>query len=53
VDSGGSASIFNGSTWSSPTTIDDGGLSSVSCPTASFCVAVDGDLHFIDRCELD
>ena len=30
--------------WSSPTLVDSGGggLSSVSCPTVKFCVAVDG-----------
>ena len=34
---------YNGSSWSSPVSIDPsgGGLSSLSCPTASFCVAAD------------
>lgn len=35
--------IYNGVTWSVPHPIDDVGLiSSISCPSPSFCVAVDG-----------
>jgi hypothetical protein len=50
VDYNGNALTYNGSSWSSPDQIDpgladldeiDGWLSSVSCPTASFCTAVD------------
>jgi len=44
----GNAIVYNGSSWSAPTAIDHeeegpGVLNSVSCPTASFCVAVDDD----------
>jgi len=42
VDNQAYAFIYNGSSWSSPEEIDPGNqLFSVSCPTASFCVAVD------------
>ena len=42
VDNGGNAFTFNGSTWSSPKSIDPNGYpNSVSCPSASFCAAVD------------
>ena len=42
VDGYGNAFTYNGSTWSSPKSIDAGNtLESVSCPTASFCAAVD------------
>jgi hypothetical protein len=38
----GTASRWNGSAWSTPVVIvPGGGLSSVSCPSAGFCVAVD------------
>ena len=43
VDEYGYALNFNGSTWSSPLSVDPKGiLSSVSCPTTTFCAAVDG-----------
>ena len=40
---GSDAVSYNGSRWSSPVSIDPAGgsLESVSCPTQSFCVAVD------------
>jgi hypothetical protein len=41
VDGGGHAITYDGSGWSSPTSIDTVGLTAVSCPSASFCVAVD------------
>ena len=42
VDSIGNVLTFNGTSWSSPTSIDPGnGLNSVSCASASFCAAVD------------
>jgi len=41
-DFSGNATIYNGSTWSSPTLIDSTrNIESVSCPTNSFCLAVD------------
>jgi hypothetical protein len=44
VDSNGNALTFNGSTWSAPTSIDGGRrLTSVSCPSSSFCAAVDSN----------
>ena len=42
--SGSKAAIFNGTRWSAPVTIDTGSLglvSSLSCASASFCVAAD------------
>jgi hypothetical protein len=49
VDDAGNALIWNGKSWSSPTSIDPynpttglgGDLLSVSCASASFCAAVD------------
>jgi len=42
VDRSGAVSRFNGSTWSTPQTIDaTTSLTAVSCPTATFCVATD------------
>ncbi len=43
VGNAGNALTFDGTTWSTPTSIDpDGrGLSSVSCPSTTFCAAVD------------
>ncbi len=42
VDEDGNALSYNGTTWSSPTSIDNGsGLTSVSCASSSFCMAVD------------
>ena len=38
----GEVVTYDGTSWSTPSTIDAHGLASVSCPTASFCVAVDG-----------
>jgi hypothetical protein len=41
-DFSGNATIYNGSTWSSPTIVDiNRYLQSVSCATSTFCVAVD------------
>jgi hypothetical protein len=43
VDRHGRALTYNGSTWSAPSQIDaEGDLASLSCPSASFCVAVGG-----------
>ena len=44
VGHNGSGAVFDGSSWSTPASIDPNGqsLSSVSCPSSSFCVAVDG-----------
>jgi hypothetical protein len=43
---GGSAIMFNGSTWSAPETIDSQGADTyVSCPSEMFCLAVDKDGH--------
>jgi hypothetical protein len=42
VDAAGKALTFDGSSWSDPVNIDGPNhLSSVSCPSVSFCVAVD------------
>jgi hypothetical protein len=41
VDGSGNAITYNGSSWSKPDSIDPTPLFSVSCPTASFCIAVD------------
>jgi hypothetical protein len=44
VDSEGNAVSYDGSSWTAPTAIDspsNGGLQSVSCPSANFCVAAD------------
>ena len=45
VDSNGNALSYDGSAWSAPANVDSagGGLTSLSCPTASFCMAVDGN----------
>jgi hypothetical protein len=51
VDHSGRAVTYNGSTWSAPVRIDaSGGLASVSCPSTSFCAAVDwfGDILTYD-----
>jgi hypothetical protein len=40
VDLVGNAETYNGTSWSAPTKIADR-LNAVSCPTSSFCVAVD------------
>jgi hypothetical protein len=42
VDQEGNAVPYDGS-WSGPTNIDAAGLTGVSCATATFCQAVDGD----------
>jgi hypothetical protein len=51
IDRKGNALTFNGSTWSAPVNADPNGLTMgeggiswpvVSCPTSSFCAAVDG-----------
>jgi hypothetical protein len=43
VDNVGNALTWNGTSWSQPVSIDPntGSLPSVSCPSATFCVAVD------------
>jgi hypothetical protein len=42
--------VYNGASWSQPRTIDlDGNVTSVSCPDASFCVAVDGSGNVLTR----
>ena len=41
MDDAGNVLTYNGDAWSSPTSVDQATLSSVSCPTASFCAAVD------------
>ena len=43
MDWSGNALTYNGSSWSSPKSIDasENGLRSLSCPTTSFCAAVD------------
>jgi hypothetical protein len=54
VDNNGSAVTWNGTTWSSPQTVDSNSgttsqgtiMNAVSCPSASFCVAVDGNGAF-------
>jgi len=45
LDSIGNAMTYNGSTWNTPTSIDNSvrGTESVSCASSSFCVAVDSD----------
>jgi hypothetical protein len=44
VDGSGDAFTYNGTAWSSADPIDAGGsLSSVSCPSAEFCIAVDSN----------
>jgi hypothetical protein len=44
VDQQGNALTWNGSTWSAPLDIDPGfSLTSVSCTSSTFCVAVDDD----------
>ena len=35
------SSAFNGGVWTNPMLLGSGGLSSVSCPSSSFCTAVD------------
>ena len=43
MDNGSDAFTFNGTSWSPATAIDPGHeLSTVSCPSARFCAAVDG-----------
>jgi hypothetical protein len=47
---GGHAYTFNGTTWSGATLIDatgGGGFTAVSCPTATFCTAVDNTGHAV------
>jgi hypothetical protein len=41
VDYSGNVLTYNGSSWSSPKSIDTKGPRSISCPTRSFCAAVD------------
>jgi hypothetical protein len=49
VDLRGNAVTYNGRTWSPPLGIDlgGGGITSVSCPTAKFCAAVDRSFHAV------
>ncbi|HET7173643.1 MAG TPA: hypothetical protein VFI30_05130 [Nocardioidaceae bacterium] len=42
VDDAGAAVTFNGHTWSAPTNVVVGSLVAVSCPSATFCLAIDG-----------
>lgn len=48
--SGGSATTYNGTAWTTPATLHDPGVQAVSCPTATFCVATDatGDVLTYD-----
>jgi len=39
IDAVGNAIRFDGTTWTTPVLVDPGGLSGVSCPSSSFCVA--------------
>jgi hypothetical protein len=39
-DNGGNALIYNGSSWSAPDQITEGGSLYMSCPSSTFCVAV-------------
>jgi hypothetical protein len=39
------ARTFNGDAWSDPVEIYPGGLIAISCPSASFCIALDGQGH--------
>jgi hypothetical protein len=42
VDNSGAVIIYSGGTWSDPVSIDSGSeLTGVSCPSSTFCVAVD------------
>ena len=41
-DNGGAVLTYNGSLWSAPNQITEGGDLNVSCPTTTFCVAVGG-----------
>jgi hypothetical protein len=40
--SSGSIYYYNGRKWSAPTALDSHGIVSISCPSRSFCVALDG-----------
>jgi hypothetical protein len=40
VDWGGNTLTYNGSSWTAPANLDGNALTSVSCPSASFCAAV-------------
>ncbi len=43
VDSAGRVFSYNGKSWSTPVTIDrEGALTQVSCPSESYCVALEG-----------
>ena len=50
MDYDGNVLTYDGSSWSSPDNIDAGKrfLYSVSCPTTSFCVAVDDARRRLD-----
>ena len=43
MDGAGSVLTYNGATWSSPVSVDSGagGLIAVSCPSTTFCEAID------------
>jgi hypothetical protein len=45
TDDGGNVITYNGSAWSSLMSLDpiEGGVGSISCPTARYCVAVDAE----------
>ena len=42
MKSSGSIYYYDGGKWSPPTALDSDGIRSISCPSRSFCVAVDG-----------
>jgi hypothetical protein len=43
VDRQGAASIWDGTSWSTPIDIDANSLTGVSCPSSSFCLAADNE----------
>jgi hypothetical protein len=48
INHGGTVSVYNGTSWSTPLQVDNHlGLSAVSCPTVKFCVAVDRDGRYL------
>lgn len=50
VSSSGDVSTFDGTTWTVPGEIDpNGDLTSVSCPSTTFCLAVDDSNHAVSR----
>ncbi len=48
VDRSGGASDFNGTSWSTPVTIDaNNAMLSITCPTTTFCVATDAEGNYV------